>query len=175
MQSTCKLCQSFAASQFETAAERELPGSDTFTRDPDICDACLSQDFTPPRFGAVEGFCLLMGWLVGFVVSTVLVSLGFVPVPSSPVLSVFILAPGVAAVTGGMLWLLLRLYVRIRVGSVPQGPKEREVDAERFYWLAVWGSLTSRSRWRRRMLKNAQAMGFSDHRRLSDPRLRDGV
>lgn len=172
MSSTCKLCRSFADSQFETAAKRGLLGSDTFSRDPDICDACLNQNYTEARrFGSVEAFCLMVGLLGALLVSTTLVARGFVPVASSPVVSIVLLTACGAAVIGGALWLLLRLFVRVGAGSVPQDPKERQADAERFYWLAVWASLTGRGSLKRRMLKQAKSIGFNDPERLSDPRL----
>ena len=174
MQSTCRLCQSFAACQFPTAAERKLPGSDTFTRDPDICDACLHQEYGQrSRFGAVEAFSLLVGSLVALVAAGALVARGFVPVARSRPLSFIILAAVGAAALGTIVWLLLHLIARTRSGAAPHDPQERKADAERFYWLAVWASLTGRPRYKRRMLKQAQAMGFTDRRRLSDRRLGD--
>jgi hypothetical protein len=174
MKSTCKLCQSFAASQFPTVAERELPGSDTFNREPDICDACLNQDYAQrPRFGVFEAFSVMVGSLVALIAAGALVARGFAPVAASRPLSFVVLALGGAAALSAVVWLLLHLIVRVRSRSASHDPKEREADAERFYWLAVWASVTGRGRHKRRMLRQAQAMGFSDRRRLSDRRLGD--
>jgi hypothetical protein len=175
MKSTCKLCQSFATSQFPTAAERKLPGSDKFTRDPDICDACLDQDYgRRSRFSVVEAFSLLAGLLVAAIAAGALVARGFVPVAESRPLTFVVLAAGGTPVLGAIVWFLLHLVARVRSGSaLPQDPKERAADAERFYWLAVWASLTGRARYRQRMLKQAQAMGLTDRRRLFDRRLGD--
>jgi hypothetical protein len=176
MPPTCKLCQAFAASRFPTAAERELPGSDTFTRDADLCDACLSQDYARgARFGVVEAFSVLAGSLAALIVAGVLTALGFAPIASSRAVSFVVLAAAGAVVLALAIRAAIPLIVRVQVGSARQDRAEQAADAERFYWLAVWASLTGRERCKRRMLKRAQAMGFRDRGRLSDRRLGGAV
>ena len=100
MEPTCRLCQSFAASELPTAAERGLPGNDTFTREPDICDACLDQDYAQrPRFGAVEALSVLVGSLAGLIAAGALVARGVAPVAASRPLSFVVLALEVHVVT----------------------------------------------------------------------------
>ena len=172
---TCKLCQAFAASQFPTSAERGIPGSDTFTRDPDICDACLSQNYGRRRFSVIEAFCLLLGFVLALVAAGALVAGGIAPVAASRALSLVVLAVAGTPVFAAVVWLALHLTARARVGPDTSTSAERAADAERFYWLAVAASLTGRRSYKRRMLKKALSMGFNDRLRLADPRLKQGA
>lgn len=118
MSTTCKLCQAFAASQLPTAAERELAGSDSFSRATDICDACLSQDYAQrSHVGLIEMFCLWLGMLAALPVGMVVIVKDCRPVASSWLLSLITLPAGTAIVVAGVAW--MSLYALVRGGREP--------------------------------------------------------
>ena len=50
-------------------------------------------------------------------------------------------------------------------------PKEALLEAERFYYLALWGALTGKKAFAKKMLEQAKQMGFDDTSKLHDPTL----
>jgi hypothetical protein len=171
MTKTCKLCDALAATQFENSAALGLEGNDRFSRDPDICDACLGVNFSQnPNF--VARFSLLLGWLAGCVIALVLFVLRVRPVARSPGLSLVILFVGSIAGASLLIWLGFQVLIRILAATANENAAERAAEAERFYYLALWAALTDRHRLKRQMLKLAKEHGFSDAPRLADIRLR---
>jgi hypothetical protein len=159
-----------AATDFETSATRGLEGSDTFTRESDICDACLGTSYDKnPRI--LEAFSLMLGCLLGGIIAAALFATRFWPVKGSPLLSLIVLLAlstfGVAAV----IWLALHAAIRILAMRGYESEAERAAEAERFYYLALWAAVTGNARVKRRMLAKARKLGFSDAKRLNDPRL----
>ena len=173
----CKLCAALAASNLPTAAERRLPGSDAFTGDPEICDACLRYDYSRrgPR-SAAELFAITSGWWLAFIVAAFVTLQRHGPVlhllarlPALPrVLVSFLLVMCLAAAPCIFLvWFLVRVawwsWMRATRDQVQRELEANHaIDADRFYWLAVWGSLTGHKRYERRMLKKAKALGLAN-------------
>ena len=174
MATSCRLCQALAATDFETSATRGLNGHDTFTRDPDVCDACLNTDYARnPRI--LEMFSVVFGLMTGLVIAVLLFILRFWPVNTSPILSIIILIV-VSTITAMILiWLGLQTAIRILAARGYESEAKRAAEAERFYYLALWGALTGNARIKRRMLAKARKLRFSDAKRLNDPRLCDVV
>lgn len=169
----CKLCASIAACSLPTAAERGLAGTDSFTRNPDICDACLIYDYTAKRrWGTLEQWSgLTFGLLIALLATplvrwlyrqelTELLSLvpTFLRLPAGLVLvGIAIAIPAVV-----VCWLLTRVLLWFMVRPVRSDSRHPRVavDAERYRWLAAWGEATGHQRFKRRMLKRATALGW---------------
>lgn len=172
MATHCRLCQAFAASEFETSATGGLEGSDTFTRDPDVCDACLGRDFAQnPHI--LELFSVQFGLLAGLVIGVLLYTLKFWPVNGSPILSIVILISASTISAMLVIWLGLQTAIRVLAARRHKSEAEQVAEAERFYYLALWGALTGNCKFKRRMLAKSTRLGFNDATRLSDPRLRN--
>ncbi len=71
----CKLCSSGAACDIFTPTEAEMNGFDTFSDDPDICDACIHLNYVKRwRWGTPEQwFALTVGQYLAFFMSLILV------------------------------------------------------------------------------------------------------
>jgi hypothetical protein len=179
----CKLCGAFAASDMPDLADLGLPGIEQFTRDPDICDACLQHDYTSQNSHLTfeQQLSLTLGLFLAVVAAFGIVMYwrGVFPyvLPHVPQLisafAWFLIVTLVAAVPCiTIVWLYVRLMSwNRRIGTRPTSDAQNLADANRFYWLAVWAGLTGHEEYRRRMLKQATATGFADHLNLSDPRL----
>jgi hypothetical protein len=180
----CKLCAAFAASQLPTASERGLVGAETFTRDPDICDACLTEDYSARRrWGSLEQrFAVWFGlWIALLPAGRMTVShrhdvlkyLTFLP-PVGRMLVGFLFFTVVVVIPCALVaWLMIHAVFwfgkwRVRAAIRKERAENAPIDAERFYWLAVWGSLTGHERYKRRMLRRAKALNFADVRRIGD-------
>lgn len=176
-QTDCKLCRSFAASEMSTAAERELPGSDSFTRHPDICDACLNCDYAArSRSGTVEQWG---GLTLGLLVALIATASAFAmyrrelhdflsSVPRSlrvPVALVLIAIPSVALC---MLLAQLPFWFVSRRSKANTDESRIAIDAERFRWLAAWGTATGNHQFSRRMMKKADALRVTSKPREVD-------
>lgn len=174
----CKLCAAFAASQLSTAAERGLPGSETFSRDPDICDACLANDYvTIPwrlRFSVEWYVAQTFGCLFTLIVFLALTYMqhkkGFehflLPRRFNPILTNFLIAIASGACFTILAWLVFKAMFWLRRWPIREEIKRERaeqapVDAERFRWLARWAELTGHHGFRKRMLKQAAALDAS--------------
>jgi hypothetical protein len=172
----CKLCASFAASDFPTAAERGLVGSDSFSRHPDICDACLDHDYAAVRrWGTFEQWAALtFGMCITFLTTFPVLRLfgrelgtllsplpAFLRLPAGLAL----VATAIAIPSVSLCWLLIHALFQFRIGrgkSAPDDPSDAS-HAERFRWLAAWAAATGHRRFERRMLKQAAAFASTRH------------
>lgn len=169
----CKLCAAFAASLLPTAADRGLAGSETFSRDSDICDACLAQDYatTKRQFSAEWYSAQIFGCLFALVV---FLALGYMhhkkgfehfllPRKFDPILANFLVAIVAGACFAVLAWLVFKGMFWLRRWSIREKIKrelaeQAPIDAERFRWLARWAELTGHDKFRKRMLKKAAAL-----------------
>ena len=81
---------------------------------------------------------------------------------------------GVALGALGSFVLLELIWLGLRVAAMTYSwrkPDEAQREGERFYYLALWGMLTDKPAFARKMLANARQMGFTDSARLSDQTL----
>jgi hypothetical protein len=178
----CKLCAAFTASQLPTTKERKLVGSDSFTRDADICDACLGHDYsTGRRLWSVEDwFALTFGLLTALIAAGVITIvyrhdlrkyLHFVSRLDRPFVSLILITVVLAVPCMSIAWLLIKSVFwqsawRDRAVIKKERTDNAPTDAKRFYWLAVWASVTGHHRFKRRMLKQAAAIGIADVRHI---------
>ncbi|HEX5242112.1 MAG TPA: hypothetical protein VFW23_02535 [Tepidisphaeraceae bacterium] len=158
----CKLYSAFVACDMPSIAELELPGSETFSRDPEICDACLAPDYSAQ--GPISSEWWMAANLGGCFAIVVFVALGFlrgrqsferfVPLrTSSPILGNAL----IAVVAGTCFALIARLLLRLWIGRWSRGPETAE-GAARYRWLARWAELTGHDKFKKRMLKKAVAL-----------------
>lgn len=169
----CKLCAAFAASLLPTAAERGLPGSETFSRDPDICDACLAQDYaTIKRRFSLEWYTAQI--FGGLFASVVFLALGYVhrkkgfehflsPRKFDPILASFLVAIVAGACFATFAWLVFKGMIWLRRWPIRKEIKrelaeQAPIDAERFRWLARWAELTGHDKFRTKMLRKTAAI-----------------
>ena len=174
--SRCRLCAARAACGIITAAEFELKGFDRFSGDRDICDACIGVNYSWHWvWGTVEQWLsLTLGGVMALLVS-LLMTLRVSPwkvLPHAPQ-SVRVLVLYVPCVVS--VWLLVTVldWLRRYRGRSELRKKLSEnpaLAAEEYYWLAVWGRLTGRERFSRRMLKRAMRLGAVDVRGLASKR-----
>lgn len=171
----CKLCAAFAASQMFTAAERGFRGSETFSRNPDICDACLAHDYaTIPwrvRFSLEWYVAQVFGCFFVIVAYLTLEYIhrkkGFehflLPPRFDPIVINLLLAIVAGACFTVLVWLVLKamfwlsrwpIREEMKIDRAEQAP----ISAERFRWLARWAELNGRKRFCKRMLKQAAGL-----------------
>lgn len=176
--SRCKLCSAFAASELPTAAERGLAGADAFTRNADICDACLAQDYTTETtLRRLDiGYSFVLGWTIAFIGGGLIAvaykheltgRLQFLPMFVRGPMSIFLVMALLVLPCTLIVWLLIKFLQglgkwRVRDAVRKEQALNAPTDAERFYWLAHWASLTGREKFRIRMLKQAKALGFEN-------------
>lgn len=156
----CKLCEAIVKSQREIAERLELPAEDAFSRDPDICNACLARDFSRRPPPLLELASLMYAAMIAVPLSMILWiarvrSFGWSMLPTVLVYQIV----GIV-VFGVIIRLVLPAIVLARIGPVHQSPEEKLAEAERFYWLARWAAITGRGRFERRMLRQAREFGF---------------
>jgi hypothetical protein len=165
-----------------TTEERGLVGSDSFIRDIDICDACLGQDYSigRRRWSVEDWFASTFGSLIAFIAAGMITIiyrhdlrkyLHFIsrfdrPFVSSVLITIVLAVPCIL-----IAWLMIKFVSwqsawRNRVAIKKEQADNAATDAERFYWLAVWASVTCHQRFKRRMLKQATAIGFADVRNI---------
>jgi len=155
----CKLCAAFVASQMPSLAELELPGSESFSRDPEICDACLAHDYSARGPISSEWW---MARSVGCCFAIVaFVALGllrrhqglerFVPLRTFDPILVNAL---IAVLAGACFALIAGLLLGLWIGRWSRSPETAE-SAVRYRWLARWGELTGHEKFKKRMLKKA--------------------
>jgi hypothetical protein len=152
-----------------------MRGFDTFSKDPDICDACINLNHTKRWWWGTPDqlFAVVVGQYLAFIISLIVVLRhrqfrgmwrlrGFW---AKALLALVV--PCVVCV-----WLFTRLLHLISIlRGQGEARKRREanpiMEADRFYWLAVWGRVTGRERFSRRMLKRAMRLGAVDVRSLA--------
>jgi hypothetical protein len=124
----------------------------------------LYRFFFLTKFGLLAFMLALLGLLRisrelslrGF--TRIFVSLGGALVVSFVVLGLIIM--------GFLIWAKLATRRGFR-----DNPSSFSDEAEKFYYLALWGALRKNVKFSRRMLKHAMSHGFRDKLRLADPLL----
>jgi hypothetical protein len=165
----CKLCSALAASGLPTPWDSTEEGN-AFSRDPDICDACLAHDFSAMARGdsLKRHFAVTFGLLLAVITSygvtlwrhgAILKHFGW-PASFWSALIFLALAMIVLAVPCMlfMSFIAVMLFSGERSNSGQQ--ENRSAEAERFYWLAVWASLSGREQFKTEMLERAKSLGF---------------
>ena len=143
-----------------------------FNRDKRICDACLSTDYAASPFPDYRRLLIRYAFYMccPFALFGSLWFLryrevrGWLLVFGSVALAVatsYIVARSLAASRPLILSVTERRYKRKHC-------EEALKEAERFYYLALWGVLTNRTAFAKRMLLQARMMGFADTARLND-------
>lgn len=177
MSERCKLCASFAASELPTASERDLRGSDSFTRHPQICDACLDWDYAARRrWGTLEQWAGLSLGLLLALLATPAVLLMYrrelhdllSPIPRFLHVPTTLLVIAVPSIVLCVLLVHLLFWVMTRRSETPADDASAAIDAERFRWLAAWGETTGNRRFARRMARKAAALRVKHVQRTGD-------
>lgn len=167
----CKLCAAFVACHMPSIGEFDFPGSETFSRDPEICDACFAHDYSARGPISWEWWAAqALGCCFAIVVFVALGFLSLHPgferfVPARRLDRIFVnfLISIVAGACFAIpVWLLLGLWMgRWPRTAVTETEESARAEAERFRWLARWAELTGHHGFRKRMLKQAAALDAS--------------
>lgn len=158
----CKLCAAFVASQMPSIAEMDFHGSETFSRDPEICDACLAHDYSAR--GPISTEWWIAGNLGGGFAIVVFVVLGYLgrhngfvhPVPLRR-FEPMLVKIGIAILSGACFSIVAGLLLGLWIGRWSRSPETSE-SAQRYRWLARWAELTGHEEFRKKMLRKAAAL-----------------